>query len=136
MSSIDERIDALQGEMNALLSLLRDTDYASNKLVENLSDCDTLEKVFAACQAHHAKYGDVIVKRRRWRERINAIEAELEELESQREQEEPAAPEADKAEDATPDAQPEPENEGDGGNEEEVIVDDPEEVPESTVDGE
>lgn len=136
MSSIDERIDALQGEMNALLSLLRDTDYASNKLVENLSDCDTLEKMFAACQAHHAKYGDAIAKRRRWRERINEIEAELEELESQREQEEPAAPETGEPEDATPEPQPEPEDEGEGDGEEEVIVDDPEEIPESTVDGE
>ena len=71
-----ERLDYIRGEIVALKSLLRDTDYSSNKLVENLSDCDTLEEVFAACQAHHERYGEVIAKRRAWRQKINDLEAE------------------------------------------------------------
>ena len=86
-----ERLDYIRGEIVALKSLLRDTDYSSNKLVENLSDCDTLEEVFAACQAHHERYGEVIAKRRAWRQKINDLEAEEEEIVGQIAAEEAAA---------------------------------------------
>ena len=88
-----ERLDYIRGEITALKSLLRDTDYSSNKLVENLSDCETMEEVFSACQAHHNRYADVIASRREWRKKINELEAEEEEIIGQLEAEEAAAAE-------------------------------------------
>lgn len=88
-----DRLDYIRGEIVALKSLLRDTDYSSNKLVENLSDCATLEEVFSACQAYHERYGETVNRRREWRKKINELEAEEEEIIGQLEAEEAAAAE-------------------------------------------
>ncbi len=129
-----ERLEQIQGEINAYKSLLRNTDYSLYKLVENIAGCNSFEDLKSACTSYLEKYGVTVEQRREWRKRINDLEAEAEDLEPDTPEDETASEE--------PEAEPSPERTGDAtpgegesqdeppADDEEVIVDDPETDPE------
>ena len=78
---MNENAQNLIGEINALKSLLSDTDHQLYKMVEGLSDCDTITGVVALFRDFRNEYGEMIANRRAWRSRINEAEAALAELE-------------------------------------------------------
>lgn len=67
-------MDEIIGEINALKSLLRNTDYVALKFAEVLPDSEERAEL-------EAKYGETIAKRKAWRAKINELEARLEEEE-------------------------------------------------------
>ena len=80
-------VEAIQAEINALKSLLRDTDYKANKLIEGLvatmngaTAVNFISRFIAWLADAMREYGDVVSSRAAWREKINALEAELETL--------------------------------------------------------
>ena len=79
-TTTSERHEQIVGEITALKSLLRDTDYSIYKLVENLSDCKTLDGMIDAFTVWLAKYQETVEHRRSWREKINALEEEESEI--------------------------------------------------------
>ena len=127
-----ERLEQIQGEINAYKSLLRDTDYSLYKLVENIAGCNSFDDLKSACASYLDKYGATVEKRREWRGKINDLEAEAEDLEPDTPEEETiieepeAEPVSEQTEDATPD---ENENQDEPPTDEEIIVDDPEAEP-------
>ena len=128
-----ERLEQIQGDINAYKSLLRDTDYSLYKLVENIAGCNSFDDLKSACASYLDKYGATVEKRREWRSRINDLEAEAENLEPDFPEEEtvPEEPEAEPVPEQTEDATP---SEGESQEEppaddEEIIVDDPEAEP-------
>lgn len=80
--------DEIQGEINALKSLLADTDYNSGKLIEGLivamKDSTILNFVgnfISWLKSAVTDFGEIIKKRAAWRERINELEKMLEDAE-------------------------------------------------------
>ncbi len=66
---MDERTDYIQGEIRALKMLLSGTDYKCLKFAEGEMTAE--------------EYADVRKERAEWREKINALEAELEQIEKE-----------------------------------------------------
>lgn len=84
---MESKREAIQAEINALKSLLRDTDYKANKLIEGLvaamngaTAVNFISRFIAWLSDTMREYGDVVSSRAAWREKINALEAELETL--------------------------------------------------------
>ena len=84
---MESKREAIQAEINALKSLLRDTDYKANKLIEGLvatmngaTAVNFISRFIAWLADAMREYGDVVSSRTAWREKINALEAELETL--------------------------------------------------------
>lgn len=74
---MDETRDQIMGEITALKSLLRDTDYEVTKYAEGLTACTTQAEIEAYREAFMAQYGEVIANRQAWRNKIRELEAEL-----------------------------------------------------------
>ena len=84
---MESKREAIQAEINALKSLLRDTDYKANKLIEGLvatmngaTAVNFISRFIAWLADAMREYGDVVSSRAAWREKINALETELETL--------------------------------------------------------
>lgn len=84
---MESKREAIQAEINALKSLLRDTDYKANKLIEGLvaamdgaTAVNFISRFIAWLSDAMREYRDVVSSRAAWREKINALEAELETL--------------------------------------------------------
>lgn len=82
-----ERVDEITNEINGLKSLLRDTDYTSNKIIESMvqtmqdATLTNFIKKFVEWLTNAVKdFGPVIRDRAAWRARINELEDELEKL--------------------------------------------------------
>lgn len=80
--------EEIQGEINALKSLLVDTDYQSNKMIEGListmqdaSAVNFISRFVAWLRTAITDFGEIIRKRAEWRLRINELEEELKETE-------------------------------------------------------
>ena len=71
----------IQGEINARKSLLESSDYELLKLVENMADCTTITQLISVFKSFLADFGELVKKRRAWREEINTLEVQLEEAE-------------------------------------------------------
>lgn len=76
-----ERIIA---EITALKSLLADTDYNSNKLIEDLiltmqsaTVTNFVSKLISWIKSAVTMYGEIIQKRAAWREQLNNLESML-----------------------------------------------------------
>lgn len=76
-----ERIIA---EITALKSLLADTDYNSNKLIEDLvltmqsaTVTNFVSKFISWIKSAVATYGEIVQKRAAWREQLNNLESML-----------------------------------------------------------
>ncbi len=76
----ENRKNYIEGEINALKSLLRNSDYQLMKLVENLTDCTNITGLVACFKAFLEGFGELVKSRRAWRASINTLEAELEEI--------------------------------------------------------
>lgn len=81
-----EQREQIEGEIRALKSLLVDTDYNSNKLIEDLvltmqsaTVTNFISKFVAWIKSAISTYGEVVQNRAAWRARINELEALLEE---------------------------------------------------------
>ena len=86
---MESKREAIQAEINALKSLLYDTDYKANKLIEGLvatmngATAVNFNSRFIAWLADAMReYGDVVSSRAAWREKINMLEAELVRIEN------------------------------------------------------
>ena len=77
---MNETREQIIGEITALKSLLRDTDYEVTKYAEGLTDCATQEEIEAYREAFLARYGEVIDNRKAWRAKINELEEALDAL--------------------------------------------------------
>ena len=84
---MESKREAIQAEINALKSLLRDTDYKANKLIEGLvatmngaTAVNFISRFIAWLADAMREYGDVVSSRAAWREKIKELEAELEAL--------------------------------------------------------
>lgn len=84
---MESKREAIQAEINALKSLLYATDYKANKLIESLvatmngaTAVNLISRFIAWLADAMREYGDVVSSRATWREKINALEAELETL--------------------------------------------------------
>lgn len=82
-----EKYEAIQAEITALKSLLADSDYKANKLIESLvatmqgTTAVNFVSRFVSWLADATKeFGDVMASRAAWRAKINDLEAELETL--------------------------------------------------------
>jgi len=82
----EEYREQIESEIRALKSLLADTDYNSNKLIEDLVNTmqDATPSTFlpgftAWIKTVIAQQGEVIRKRAMWRGKINELEALLKE---------------------------------------------------------
>lgn len=72
-------------QINGLKSLLADTDYVANKIVESLvatmqdaTAIDFIAKFLLWLASCAAEYGDTIRKRAQWRAKIRELEQQLE----------------------------------------------------------
>ena len=65
-----ETRDQIMGEITALKSLLRDTDYEVTKYAEGLTDCTTQAEIEAYREAFMEQYGEIIESRKAWRAKI------------------------------------------------------------------
>lgn len=74
---MDERINELQFEINALKSLLRDSDYQIIKLAEDMTDCTTITGFVKLFKEFLEKFGELVKNRRAWRAKINELETEI-----------------------------------------------------------
>lgn len=81
---MDTNRNSIQGEITALKMLLADSDYQSNKLIESLvaamrdaSAVNFIQKFLSWLSAAVQEYGEIVQKRAKWREQINALEARL-----------------------------------------------------------
>ena len=84
---METKREAIQGEINALKSLLVDTDYKANKIIEGLvatmsgaTAVNFISRFVAWLSDAMREYGEVVSSRAAWRKKINALEAELETL--------------------------------------------------------
>lgn len=84
---MESKREAIQGEINALKSLLVDTDYKANKIIEGLvatmsgaTAVNFISRFVAWLSDAMREYGEVVSSRAAWRKKINALEAELETL--------------------------------------------------------
>lgn len=84
---MEEKHEAIQGEITALKSLLADSDYKANKLIEGLvatmqgaTAVNFISRFVAWLSDAATEFGDVMASRAAWRAKINELEAELENL--------------------------------------------------------
>lgn len=77
--------DEIQNEINGLKSMLKDTDYTSNKVIESLvatmngaSVTNFIKKFLEWLSSTVTEYGTVMVDRAAWRARIDELEKQLE----------------------------------------------------------
>ena len=77
---MDEKRERIVAEINALKSLLSDSDYQLLKMVENLAGCTSILEILAVFKSFLSDFGDLVNSRKTWRENINLLEAELEQL--------------------------------------------------------
>lgn len=77
---MDEKRERIVAEINALKSLLSDSDYQLLKMVENLAGCTSILEILAVFKSFLSDFGDLVNSRKAWRENINLLEAELEQL--------------------------------------------------------
>ena len=77
---MDEKRERIVAEINALKSLLSDSDYQLLKMVENLAGCTSIIEILAVFKSFLSDFGDLVNSRKTWRENINLLEAELEQL--------------------------------------------------------
>ena len=80
---MDETRDQIMGEITALKSLLRDTDYEVTKYAEGLTACTTQAEIEADREAFMAQYGEIIENRKAWRAKIRELEETLDALEDE-----------------------------------------------------
>ena len=71
---MDETRDQIMGEITALKSLLRDTDYEVTKYAEGLTDCTTQAEIEAYREAFMEQYGEIIESRKAWRAKIRELD--------------------------------------------------------------
>ncbi len=86
---MDETRDQIIGEITALKSLLRDTDYEVTKYAEGLTACTTQAEIEAYREAFMAQYGEVIANRQAWRNKIRELEEALDALDDEAAEDEP-----------------------------------------------
>ncbi len=120
---MNENREQILGEITALKSLLRDTDYEVTKYAEGLTDCATQEEIEAYREDFLNRYDDIISRRKSWRVKINELEDQLDNLPD--DQDEPEI----NLEDAPEDQEGEPEDQEDQESEPEDDGD-PETAPE------
>lgn len=77
-----EELDNKRFEINALKSLLNESDYQIIKLVENFADCTNATALFKVIKEFVTSFGELVAKRRTWRARINELEEEIAEIEA------------------------------------------------------
>lgn len=77
---MDEKRERIVAEINALKSLLSDSDYQLLKMVENLAGCTSILEILAVFKSFLSDFGELVNSRKAWRENINLLEAELEQL--------------------------------------------------------
>ena len=77
---MDEKRERIVAEINALKSLLSDSDYQLLKMVENLAGCTSILEILAVFKSFLSDFGELVNSRKTWRENINLLEAELEQL--------------------------------------------------------
>lgn len=77
---MDEKRERIVAEINALKSLLSDSDYQLLKMVENLAGCTSILEILAVFKSFLSDFGDLVNSRKTWRANINLLEAELEQL--------------------------------------------------------
>ncbi|MGN0735213.1 MAG: hypothetical protein ACI4LP_05270 [Anaerovoracaceae bacterium] len=77
---MDEKRERIVAEINALKSLLSDSDYQLLKMVENLAGCTSILEILAVFKSFLSDFGDLVNSRKTWRENINLLEEELEQL--------------------------------------------------------
>ena len=77
---MDEKKERIVAEINALKSLLSDSDYQLLKMVENLAGCTSILEILAVFKSFLSDFGELVNSRKAWRENINLLEAELEQL--------------------------------------------------------
>lgn len=56
---------------------LRDTDYISSKMADNLMSCSSSEEVDKVLADFNSQYSDILTQRQQWRDEINELEAQL-----------------------------------------------------------
>ena len=78
---MNERDKALF-EINALKSLLNNSDYQIIKLMESLASCTTAVSLLTALKEFTVTFGELVTKRQQWRAKINELEEQLVELEA------------------------------------------------------
>ena len=83
---MNERRNQIRGEITALKSLLQDSDYQLIKMLENLAGCTSILEILAVFKDFITNFGDLVKDRKKWREDINLLEAELEQIETEPEQ--------------------------------------------------
>lgn len=79
MEDLREEISAIEAEINAMKSLLANSDYEIIKLAESLADCNSSTEIVKAIKAFWGDYQAIVEKRRSWRERIRELQAEADE---------------------------------------------------------
>lgn len=99
---MNERDKALF-EINALKSLLNNSDYQIIKLMESLASCTTAVSLLAALKEFTVTFGELVTKRQQWRAKINELEEQLVELEARANEEMAQAMAAEAAETPTED---------------------------------
>lgn len=84
---MESKREAILNEINALKQLLSSTDYNANKLIESLvlamrdaTAVNFIGRFIAWLTSAFKEYGEVVVSRAAWREKINELEKELENL--------------------------------------------------------
>lgn len=77
---MDEKRERIVAEINALKSLLSDSDYQLLKMVENLAGCTSILEILAVFKSFLSDFGELVNSRKTWRENINLLEAELEQM--------------------------------------------------------
>ena len=71
-------MDERMAEINALKSLLRDTDYTVMAFIEDFAQTTTATQAAKVKPEFLEKRGELLEKRREWRRKINELEAETE----------------------------------------------------------
>lgn len=78
------RNEQILAEIRALKSLLADTDYNSNKLIEDLvltmqsaNVTNFISKFIAWIKTAISSYGEIVSKRAKWRSQIEQLESML-----------------------------------------------------------
>ncbi len=87
MEEKTEKYEAIQGEITALKSLLDDSDYKANKLIESLvatmqgaTAVNFISRFVSWLTDATKEFGDVMASRAMWRAKINELEMDLENL--------------------------------------------------------
>lgn len=78
--------EQIESEIAALINLMEQSDHVPNKIAESIvlaldgsTSVNAIHRLLTAVIEVLDEYRDVIKKRAAWRERINALEAELKE---------------------------------------------------------